>query len=110
MNIQKLNKDITWQDVYNAVKNKQMIIFTATREEIEFNNVEQEFKSVNFNFPFALDTLAIPTIQEIFAYEAIGMVQISPITRIRLLTKLLGGQILYERIGTGDEWKLIISF
>jgi hypothetical protein len=110
MIMKKLNRDLTWQDVFNAVNQRQISIFIATREEIEFQNVENELNSTNFNFPFAMDTLAIPSIQQILAYEAIGMFQMSPITKIRMLTKLSGGQILYEKLGNGDEWKLTISF
>jgi hypothetical protein len=107
--MRKLNQNISWQEIHDYVAKRERVFFIAKREEIEFQNIEIDMHQ-DFENPFPLDTLSIPSIQEVLSLDAIGVLHISPITRIRMLVKLVGGEIWYERIDKGDEWKVAILF
>jgi hypothetical protein len=106
----RLNEGITWKEIYDNVADKSNVSFVAKREDIQFENVEEGFPHLNFNCAFALDTIVIPGIRELFTHEAIGMVRLEPFQKIRMLAKLLDGIVYYEKIEGGREWKVNIIF
>lgn len=108
--MKKLNHTLSWADLFKDIKNRSGIIFLADRKDIEFDNIEKELTNTNFDLPFAIDTIALPSIEHILSYEAFGMVEITPANKMRMLVKLLGGNIWYEKIGNGAEWRLTIAF
>lgn len=111
MATKKLNVDLTWEQVYNAVKTRESIEFNAGRNDIGFQNVEIDFPHQNWLFPIIFDVVALPSIEFIFYSEASGIANpLTPIQRVQLATKLNGGNILYQKIGAGEEWKLSVVF
>lgn len=111
MKLKKLNVDLTWEEIFTAIKNKKSIQFIAARNDIGFQNVENDFPSQNWAFPFIMAIVAIPGIEFIFHAEASGFANpLTNIQRMQLGTELHGGVIFYEKIGSGDEWKVSIIF
>lgn len=105
-----LHIDVTWKQIYDLVTGRQPIGFKANRADIGFENIENEIQRDNYEFPFPLDILGIPSIENILSMDAIADIGLTSINRIRMRVKLLGGQMWYERIGKGDEWRVTITF
>ena len=107
-----LHVDITWLQIYDLVTKRQPIGFVCKRTDIQFENVEKEYSTTNFELPFGIDILAIPSIKSILAIDAQMNIGISPINRIRMAVKLNGGNIWYERLGneSSNDWRVTIGF
>lgn len=106
-----LNSDLTFREIYLSIRERKNIEFIATRSDIGFNNIEAEFPNINFDFPFPLNELQnLRTVIDILMQESIGLVQMEPYQKLRLLVKVFQGQLFYEKIGTGATWRVFILF
>ncbi|REJ81695.1 MAG: hypothetical protein DWQ44_11250 [Bacteroidetes bacterium] len=101
--------DLT-KEVFTKIQNRENFQVEATRKEIKFEGIEEAMKSQNFDYPFVLSNIFLTSGLSILAHEAAGLVQLDLIDRIRILTDLNQGTIVYERIGNGDRWKVSVLF
>lgn len=104
--------ELNYNQVYNRLKNNESFVFQATREELNFTNLEKEITSVNFDIPFRLPLLnSLENLIDLLLRESVGQIMIGKTERIKILTEVFGGTIFYQRIDSkGDYWKVMIIF
>ena len=106
-----LNKDLSFREIYIQIRDRKNLDFIANRNDIGFANIENEFTTINFNFPFPLPELQnLKEVTRILLEDSIGMVNMELYQRLRLLVKIFNGHIFYQRIDKGDAWRVMIVF
>jgi hypothetical protein len=109
--MKKLN-DFTYQEIYDKIQSKESFEFIASRTEIGFENIENEFTTINFDIPFRLPLLNnLENLVDFIIRESIGQINIDFKDRIKILTEIYGGAIFYQRFDSeGKEWKVMVIF
>jgi len=106
-----LNQDLIFRDLYLKVIARKDFDFFAKRADLGFNNVENEFTIINFNFPFRLPELQYEgVITQLLLEESVGKIKINPNDKFRFLVKLHFGVIWYFKIEEGDLWRVMVDF
>lgn len=106
-----LNKDLTNREIYLNIRERKSLEFIASRADIGFQNIENEFNSINFDFPFLLPEMqSLEVIIQILLQESIGLVNMEQYQKLRLLVKVFNGHIFYQKIDKGDFWRVMIVF
>lgn len=109
--MRKLNTDLTFREIYLSVRQRKNIEFLANRNDIGFQNIENDFKGINFNYPFPLNEMQnLEVIIDILLQESIGKVNMEPYQKLRLLVKIFNGQAFYQRTADINFWRVMVIF
>ena len=107
----KLHEDIDFRQIYLEIRQRNQLDFIANRSDIGFDNIENEFESINFEVPFRIPELQnLDTIIKILLEESVGVVNMESYQKMRLLVKVFNGEIFYQKNGDGEEWRVMIIF
>lgn len=102
--------EIEYQNIADSIMKGTPIHFTSSREDLKFQNVESDFKSINFDYPFPLANMYLQNAKEFLATATVYGVELTYIDRIRLLSNHYGATMIYHKIGSGDYWNVYIQF
>ena len=108
--MKQINVNLTWKELHDVITQRVGITFIATRSDIRFDNIETDLPGMDVDNYFTFDIIGLPGIKELLSYDALGLAEIPPFSKVQFYVKLLGGNIWYKRIGKGIEWEVVIAF
>lgn len=95
-------------EILETIPKKENLSFIASRDEIKFQNIENEI-SRDYSLPFYLPNMYLQSPISILVHEAMGLAHLDLIDKIRLLTHIYEGKMIYQKINE-DSWQVVINF
>ena len=104
--------ELNYIKVYKDLKNNISFEFIATRDEVEFNDIEQKYKTTDLYHYFKRPVLNSPEeLVKIVLQNSVGQNNLVPMEKIQILTVIYGGDMYYKKNDSnGDTWEVLILF